>query len=149
MPRITKKKLEQLQRKLVTDTAIAKFLGISQPSIHYLRKVYGIPSRFSGITDRNKQIGYLYSQGFTADAIADKFGLCAGRVYQIANDGGVHKRKRKRTISKHYETILSLHEQGLPGTAIAEHIGICFNYVYRVIRVARAKGHVPHLVEQA
>jgi len=138
MLRITKEKLIQLQDMLITDVAIAKHLGISQPSVHYMRKQYGIPSRFSGINERNSQIGYLYSQGFTANVIADKFGLCAGRVYQIANDGGVHKTRKKRSISKRREQILSLHKQGLPGTAIANQIGITFNYVYRVIRVAKS-----------
>jgi DNA invertase Pin-like site-specific DNA recombinase len=139
VPKISKEELIRLKKTFVTDVAIAKHLEISQPSIHYMRRQYGIPSRFSGIKERNKQIIALYMQGITAKEIAGKFGLCQGRVFQIANDNGARKLKARVKSSRHRDRIISLHNQGLSGTAIANDLGITFNFVYRVIRTSRAE----------
>jgi DNA-binding NarL/FixJ family response regulator len=143
MPKISKEELIRLQKTLITDVAIAKHLGVSQPYVHHIRKLYGIPSRFAGNSNRNNEIAALYSGGMTAYDIANKFGLRPGRIYQITSDAGARKEKpRKKVLSKNHERIIQLYGKGIPGTVIAHEIGISFNSVYKVIRAARSENQL-------
>ncbi len=137
MPKISKEELIELQKSLITDIAIARHLGIRHPAVQYARKVHKIPSRYSGNSDRNKEIVALYSNGLTAPDIAGRFGLSACMVYQIAHEAGVGKNKIiQKSPSKHYDQILELYGKGIPGTAIAHQIGKSLKYVCRIISSA-------------
>jgi len=113
MPRISKEELIELQKKLITDIDIARHLGITSPAVQYARKVYAIPSRYSGNSERNKEIVALYAKGTTAPEIANRFGLSACMVYQIAHDAGVGKNKIiRKPLSKHYEHFMEKVSRG-------------------------------------
>jgi DNA invertase Pin-like site-specific DNA recombinase len=140
MPKISREELIKLQKLLVSDVAIAKHLGVSQPYVHHIRKIYGIPSRFAENAQRNNEIAALYLSGMKASDIAKRFGLRPGRVYQITGDAGARKEKtRKKVFSENHEQIIQLYGKGIPGTAIANEFGISFNSVYKIIRAARAE----------
>jgi hypothetical protein len=90
MARITKVELLKLQKKLETDEAIGKNLGITRQAVHQWRKKYGIDSRWELNPDRNKKMSALYKTGKTGSEIAKKFGLSLSQTYRL-----IGKRKKK------------------------------------------------------
>jgi DNA-directed RNA polymerase specialized sigma subunit len=90
MARITKVELLKLQKKLETDEAIGKKLGITRQAVHQWRKKYGIDSRWELNPDRNKKMSALYKTGKTGSEIAKKFGLSLSQTYRL-----IGKRKKK------------------------------------------------------
>jgi Mor family transcriptional regulator len=83
MPRITKRELIDLQKKLGTDGAIAEKYRITRQAVHQMRQLYGIPSRFAKNPERNAKIVTQHDKGTATAAIAAKFGLSYISVYQI------------------------------------------------------------------
>jgi DNA invertase Pin-like site-specific DNA recombinase len=87
MARITKVELLKLQKKLETDEAIGKKLGITRQAVHQWRKKYGIDSRWELNPDRNKKMSALYKTGKTGSEIAKKFGLSLSQTYRLIGKG--------------------------------------------------------------
>jgi DNA invertase Pin-like site-specific DNA recombinase len=91
MTRISKVELIHLQKKLKTDEAIGKKLGITRQAVHQWRKKYGIDSRRELNPARNKKILAMYKAGKAGTEIARKVGLGVSQTYRVI---GVGKRKK-------------------------------------------------------
>jgi Mor family transcriptional regulator len=86
MPRITKARFIQLQKKLKTDAAIARKFNITRQAIYQIREKYGIKSSVADNPERNAKIISLYKKGSTGTELAKKFELSSGHVYKILNE---------------------------------------------------------------
>lgn len=92
-PRITKNEFIRLQKRLGSDKAIAKKVGLSGTRVGEIRKGYGIPSIAIDNTKRNAKIISMAKNGMTGTAIAMQFKLVIPYVCRIINDGGVSLRR--------------------------------------------------------
>lgn len=99
MPRITKRELIELQKKLGTDGAIAKKFKITRQAVHQMRQHYGIPSRFAKNPERNAKIVALHDKGVPTAEIAGKFGLSYISIYQIIKKAKAKPAKRAKPTS--------------------------------------------------
>lgn len=91
---VTKKKLEQLQKRLKTDEAIGDSLGVTRQAIHQLRKKYGIDSRTSEIPERNAKIIAAYEKGVAVAELVKMFAISISQLYRILQK--VKKRVKRR-----------------------------------------------------
>jgi DNA invertase Pin-like site-specific DNA recombinase len=91
MARISKVELIHLQKKLGTDEAIGKKLGITRQAVEQWRKKYGIKSRWDSNPERNKKMRALYKAGKTGLEIATKFGMSVSQTYRL-----ISGKKRKK-----------------------------------------------------
>ncbi len=83
MPRISKEELLSLRKKFGSDGPIARKFGITSQGVHYLRKVYGIPSSTAGISERNKKIVAHYNRGTSVTVLANNYGLSGAWILRI------------------------------------------------------------------
>lgn len=83
MARIGKKQLIILQKKYITDEAVAKLYGMTRQGIHRLRKKYGIEVIDDKYSERNETIIKLYKEGMSVIKLAKKFGFSSTQIYRI------------------------------------------------------------------
>jgi Mor family transcriptional regulator len=114
---------------LITDRAIAREIGVSGPSVHHLRKKYGIPLIRPDNTKRNDKIIAAYKQGASAASLSIKFNVWAREMKRILNDAGVLRNKPlKPPISK--TELIKLQKSLITDVAIARKLGIKPAVVY-------------------
>jgi DNA invertase Pin-like site-specific DNA recombinase len=96
---MTRDKLLKLAAQLKTDAMIGRRLGVTRQRVQQMRKKYGIPSRFAGNAERNREIISLFKQGTSLEALAYKFDLAVMTIYAITQEARQAK-KRKRRLKK-------------------------------------------------
>jgi uncharacterized protein (DUF433 family) len=94
MAKITKPQFVALQKKHVTDTAIAAALSVSRQSVHQLRSKFGIKPSQPDVRTRNASMVEAYKSGETGISIAKKYGLSISQTYRIL-DAALDKAKKK------------------------------------------------------
>jgi len=94
MAKITKPQFVALQKKHVTDTAIALAVGISRQAVHQLRCKLGIKSSRPDVRARNSAIVGAYLGGETGVSIADRYGLSISQTYRVL-DVALSEAKKK------------------------------------------------------
>ena len=98
MAKVTKPQFVALQKKHVTDTAIAAALGVSRQSVHQLRSKFGIMPSQPDVRARNAAIVKAYTDGETGVSIAKKYELSISQTYRIL-DAALSKPKKKAARS--------------------------------------------------
>ena len=86
MTRISKIQLIKLQKKLGTDNAIGKKLGITRQAVHKMRQKYGIESLLTNNPERDKEIRRLKKAGTPAATLCRKYNLTISQVYRIVRE---------------------------------------------------------------
>jgi DNA invertase Pin-like site-specific DNA recombinase len=94
MPKLRKAELIKLHKKLGTDEAIGKKVGVTRQAIFWLRKKYDIESTYADNPERNAKIVALYKKGTSGIALAKKFELSVPQTYRIINTAGKKKAKK-------------------------------------------------------
>jgi CRP-like cAMP-binding protein len=103
MSKISKQELIRLQKTLVTDPAIGEKLSITRQGVFYLRKKYGIESRYVNNPKRNASIIAAYKKGTSREDLAKNFGLSIFHTSRIIKEAGAMKKpktKSSKTVSK-------------------------------------------------
>jgi Mor family transcriptional regulator len=95
MSKLSKAELIKLHKKLGTDEAIGKKVGVTRQAIFWLRKKYGIESTYADNPERNAKIVALYQKGTVGTALAKKFGLSVSQTYRIIDTVGKKKAKKR------------------------------------------------------
>jgi len=94
MAKITKPQFVALQKKHVTDTAVAAALGVSRQAVHHLRAKFGIMSSVPDVRARNAAMVEAYMDGETGVSIAHRYRLSISQTYRIL-DAALNKAKKK------------------------------------------------------
>jgi Mor family transcriptional regulator len=122
LPTVSKAELIELQKRLVTDRAIAMQLGISSPAVHHLRKKYGIPSSRHGNIRRNEEIIEAYKQGATLIALGKKLNVWDSTINRILKKAGV-ERNRVTSLRISKAKLLKLQKTLVTDIAISKKLG--------------------------
>jgi len=98
MAKITKPQFIALQKKYVTDTAIAAALGLKRQSVHHLRAKFGITSSVPDVRARNAEMIEAYKGGETGVSIAKRHSLSMSQTYRVL-DTALNKANKKAARS--------------------------------------------------
>lgn len=82
----TKEQMEFMIKRLGSDASIARYLKVSRQSVQKQRSSLGIPSRLSGILDRNKRIVKMYQEDIDVSRIVAITNMSLTHVKKIIND---------------------------------------------------------------
>jgi len=98
MAKITKPQFVALQKKHVTDAAIAAALGVSRQAVTQLRAKFRIISSKPDVRARNALIVEAYKGGETGVSLANRYKLSVSQTYRIL-DAALNKAKKKSARS--------------------------------------------------
>jgi hypothetical protein len=98
MAKITKPQFVALQKKYVTDAAIAAALGVGRQSVTQLRVKFRLKPPQPHVQARNALMIEAYESGETGISIAKKYGLSMSQTYRVL-DAALNKPKKKAARS--------------------------------------------------
>ncbi|MED3013804.1 hypothetical protein P4359_33010, partial [Bacillus thuringiensis] len=147
---LTKKELERLYvKENLSDSRIAKRVGVSTATIGNLRRAYGIEAK-RDIQEMSKQeLEKLYvEEGLTDKEIAERKGTYPTKIRRLREKYGIETKSRA-TISKEELTKLYV-DEGMSDKEIAKQKDVSLETVYRLRREygIKSRPSVPILTKE-